>query len=62
MLNGQEREVDYNTTYTERQPYLTSPTQISLSNGLAIMDLDVGPQFLTGVNISITGGKNLMKK
>lgn len=57
MLDGQDMVANFNTTYLERQPYLSNPTQIVLSRGLAIFDRDVGVQVLVGANITILNGK-----
>ncbi len=57
LLDGAEGEVNFSTTYSERQPYLSNPTVIPLSRDLAIRDLDVGKQFLIGANITILGNQ-----
>lgn len=59
MLNGQDMEINYTTTYFERQPYLNNPTQIMLSNELAIVDLDVGPKNLIEARVTLLGGKEV---
>ena len=59
MLDGTNMEVNYNLTYLERQPYLPeNPSQVLLSRGLEIADIDVGDQLLVGANITLMGGKS----
>ena len=55
LLDGVEREVDYDTIFLESQPYLDNPREIVLFNDLAIEDLDVGQQFLVEANVTILG-------
>lgn len=60
LLNvvGESGEINYTTTYHERQPYLNNPTSIPLSNNLEINDADAGPQYLVGANVTILNGNN----
>ena len=58
MLDGIGGNVNYTTEFAEGQNYpgFGGTIPVRLSDGLLIQDSDVGPKFLTSVQISFIGG------
>ena len=61
LLNGTGEQVNYTTQFYEGQNYTgfggTIPVRVS--DGLSIVDDDVGPNVLTRVEVSLSGGTNI---
>lgn len=59
LLNGTGNYVNYSTQFFEGQnfPGFGGTNPVRLSDGLTILDGDVGSKILTSANVSFTGGK-----